>query len=61
MSKQPDHYANEKGGQFKELKLKDKQQEEFHKVFKTGIYKELYQKKMLTETQLSYLLNRIGF
>lgn len=32
MSKKPDHYANEKGGQFKELKLKDEQQEEFYKV-----------------------------
>lgn len=59
MSQKSEHYANEKGDWFMELKLNDKQQEEFHKVFKTGIYKELYLKKMLTETQLSYLLNRI--
>lgn len=57
MSQKPEHYANEKGGQFMELKLNDEQQEEFQKVFKAGIYKELYQKKMLTEAQLSYLLN----
>lgn len=59
MSKKPDHYTNEKGSPFMKLQLNDKQQEEFQKVFKSGIYKELYQKKMLTETQLSYLLNRI--
>lgn len=59
MSSKCDNYANEKGGLFMELKLNDKQQVEFQKVFKTGIYQELYQKKMLTEAQLSYLLNRI--
>lgn len=59
MSRRSDHFANEKEGRFMELKLNDKQQEEFQKVFKTGIYQELYQKKMLTEAQLNYLLNRI--
>lgn len=59
MSQKSDNYVNGKGGQFVELQLNDKQQEEFQKMLKIGIYQEFYQKKMLTEAQLSYLLNRI--
>ena len=59
MSKNLNKYTNEGESKSMKLKLSTVQLEEFQKVFKSGIYKELYEKKMLTINQLNYLLNRI--
>ena len=59
MSKKLSNHVHEKGGQWMELKLNDVQMKDFQKVFKAGIYRELYRQKMLTENQLNHLLNHI--
>ncbi len=41
-----------------EIPLTEILEQEFRNVLKCGIYKELYKKKMLTDRQLTELLNR---
>lgn len=42
------------------IELTDRERSEFQKVYQAGIYRELYQRNLLTEYQLSELLNRLS-
>lgn len=57
---------SERGGrrngddQDRKILLTESQLSEFNKALKIGIYKELYERDLLTGSQLTWLLNRIG-
>ena len=46
-------------GSFMEIPLNSRQMNEFQKALKRGIYRELYEKELLTGSQLACLLNHI--
>lgn len=61
MPKTSEGDSPEKGNNLRlEITLTVSQLAKFQKVFKSGIYKELYERNLITGSQLTCLLDRIG-
>ncbi len=52
--------TEKKGAPDIKITLTQNQLTEFRKVLKSGIYKELYERDLITDSQLSRLLSRVS-